>query len=373
MEKSTNVRATLIELWKRVVKISDKDTSKIYINGENNLYPNEIERVINNSTTAKSSAKLMAKFISGNGNENNFVVNSQKRITINDCLSATARSLAYHNGAFIHVGYGISGDGKLERQSLEVLDYTMCRISKEDDLENAGKIYYNDYEVKKSFGTKKTKEKWFYPYNPNLDVVLAQIKADSKNFESLEKAIGNYRGQVFYLNLTPEYIYSISNVDSVFNLADTEYRIGLYINKNVRSGFLGKTAILTKGLDVETSEKVQKDLAAWLGAENSDSLYHLDLDTSANLDEVLKVIQMKANFDEKLFSETIKNIKKSILSAFNNIPEALVSSSDSALFGTNSETYSLMKSFYNEQTNEERKKLEETFSYLGFPIQIIKL
>ena len=56
-----NIRAGLVELWHRVVKVDDKDANNIYINGENNAYPNEVERVINNSPTASRCARLMAK------------------------------------------------------------------------------------------------------------------------------------------------------------------------------------------------------------------------------------------------------------------------------------------------------------------------
>jgi len=77
--------------------------------------------------------------------------------------------------------------------------------------------------------------------------------------------------------------------------------------------------------------------------------------------------QLQPQFDDKLFEVTDKRLRRNILGAFNNVPEALVSASDGALFGTNAETYKEMKLFYSEQTEEEREKLQETLSYLGFP------
>ena len=45
------IRATLVELYNRVIE-PDKKNKNIYSNGIDNLYPYEIERVVNNSPTA---------------------------------------------------------------------------------------------------------------------------------------------------------------------------------------------------------------------------------------------------------------------------------------------------------------------------------
>jgi hypothetical protein len=382
-DKLRNVRATLIELYNRVIEVNSSDADKMYINGEGNLYPNEIERVINNSPTASRCARLMSKYIAGAGVLNSAgelatyselpIVNPRNNLRITDIISAGARSISYQYGVFFHIGWGVDeATGKLKQKTIEVLDYTKARISKEDGLENPGKIYFKDFEVKKTFGSGKGPGgTWFYPYTDNLELVLSQIKKDAKDPETpLEEAIKNYRGQVYYLNLTPEYIYSVSPADSIYNEADSEYRISLYTNKQVRSGFLGKTAVLTSGLDEATAKTVQKDLALWLGAENSDNMYHLDVEETGDLDKVLKIIQVKGQYDEKMFSETNNRIKRNIFGAFNNIPEPLVMGADSSLFGTGSETYKEMKIFYSQQTEEEREKLQECLAYLGFPYVI---
>ena len=67
MAKNAGIRASLIELWKRTILVESKDKDKLYINGEGNTYPNEVEGVINNSPTASSCAKIMAKYIAGAG------------------------------------------------------------------------------------------------------------------------------------------------------------------------------------------------------------------------------------------------------------------------------------------------------------------
>jgi hypothetical protein len=376
------VRATLIELFKRYTR-NDNSEKKIYKNGDNNLYPNEIERIINNSPTAKRCALLMSKYITGEGLVNpleNINVNTKKNYKLSDIIGKIALSIAYQYGAFIHVGYGITENGELSVKSLDVLDYLKCRISKEDDQENKGKIYYKDYEDR-YLSYNDSNEKWFYPYNSDRKIVSKQIEKDfndsQKNVRNkkpfnLSEAIQTYRGQVYYLNLSP-YIYALSPVDSVYNDADSEFRISLYTNTQTRTGFVGKTIFITNGLDEEKNKNIKKDISEFMGAENSGNVWHLDVETTEDINNVLKVDQLKAQYDDKLFSETITRIRKNILGAFNNVPEALIFSGEGALFSTSGETYGQMKRFYSEQTAEERRKIEETIQMFGFPCEIKKI
>lgn len=373
-------KATLIEIFKRYIKL-DNSEKKIYTNGKDNLYPNSIERVINNSPSAKRCALMMAKYIAGLGltnTESNVIINAKKNYKITDIISKIALNFSYQYGAFIHIGYGLDETGIIPK-NLDVLDYLKCRISKEDDGENKGKIYYKDYENNSVsyFGSTKD-ECWFYPYNRNQNVIIEQIKNDfelaqkkvknKKNF-SLEEAIKTFRGQVYYLNLSP-YIYALSPVDSVFNDADTESRISIYMNTQVRLGFMGKTMIITKGLDSETVSKINKDFGVFIGAENSGSIYHLAFDSIEDINNAIRIEQLKPAIDDDLFTKTTKRLRTNILGAFNNIPEALVFSGEGALFGTSGDTYREMKKFYSEQTSEERKKIEEMLEMLGYPCQI---
>jgi len=380
MSKNKGVRATLVSIYERTITILKGKGENIYLNGDNNLYPYEVEAVISNSPTALRCASVMAKYISGEGvyvdNEKELVkykdlpiINKKKGYKITDIIEMASRSISKQKGAWFHIGYGII-EGQIKPVSLDVLDYVKPRLSKEDTEENMGKIYVKDWDNKTAFA-KKEDDNWCYPFNSNEDVILAQIKADSNNDVSdLAKAIKNYRGQIYYLNLTPEYIYAVSPIHAAYNDADTENRISMYTNAQTREGFLGKTVVLTQGLDEDQEEATKEDLKGFLGAENSSSVYYLNVDQVTSLDEVLKIIQLKAQFDDKLFEVTDKRILRNIFGAFNNIPPALVLSGEGSLFGTNSETYKEMKVFYSEQTREEREKLERALYHMGFPINI---
>ncbi len=380
-EKFGTFRATLAELWTRITPIDKNKDKAVYWNGENNQYPSEIERVVLNSPTAKRASMIMGDYVAGDGLidlNTDILVNERKNYKLSQVISMGGQNVSKQGGVWFHIGYGFNDELQLIQKSLDIPDYVKFRKAKEDDDLNEGRIYYKDYCDSGWFTFflgKKVKDKWYYPYNPTPEVVRAQIIADYKEAKGeatseLAEMLPYYRGQVYYMNTTPEYKYALAPVDSVYNDADSEYRISLYTNKQVRTGFLGKTAVITQGLGTEQAGQISKDIANWLGAENSDSVFQLDVNQTDDLDNVLKVIQLKAQFDEKLFTETNKKLQSNILGAFNSIPEILVLSSSGALFGANAETLKQAEIFYSKQTKKYRNLLESTVNYLGFPCKI---
>lgn len=376
------IRSTLFDLWHRFTPVKEtKDKEKYYYNGENNLYPYEVEATIKNSPTAKRASNIMKKFIAGKGIVgSNPIVNSDTGDTLTKVVERIAKDVSVQYGCFIHVSFGAD----LKPKELTILDYVECRIAKEDDDDNEGKIFVKDWicalkDRGSSVGrNKEKKEAWYYPFNNNEDVIKAQIKADAginkdiHDFDIIE-ALPDYRGQVYYLNLTPEREYAESLIDSVYLDAESEAYFSIYTNTQFANGFLGKTVAVTSGLDDEQSEKVSNDLKLFLGSKNSGAIYHLDVTASDDITKIIHFIQLKPQFDDKLFSETEKRVRRNILGAFNNVPPALVDASDSALFGTSGEAYAEMKEFYSEQTESERNSIEEALTYIGFPCKIIPI
>ena len=368
------VRATLIELWKKITPY--KESEKVFWNGENNDYAEEMERVISNSPSGSRAREMFSKFIYGSGIDESIDKQFENGTLLSESVKDIIDDVVVQNGAFIHTSYGIEVDSEGEVIFLpkqpRSLDYNKCRISMEDDDGNEGMILFKSYNKQDRSLTKKEKDhkRKYYPFNPNQSVVRAQINADAKEAKYMGDdwlgKIKHYRGQVMYLNLTPKYRYAVSKFDSVFNDLDTEYRIGLYCNTMTRGGFLGKTAILTQGLDVETANKVKEDMGLWLGAENSSGLYHLDVEQTNDINNVLKVIQVPSQFDHKQFEAIETSLRRNILGSANNLPEGLAFANDGALFAGSGESYVQMKSFYWEQCEWERQKIENAYWKLGF-------
>ena len=143
------VRAQLVELYTRIIS-EPKERNDIYTNGEDNLYPYENDRAINNSPTATRASQIMSKFISGNGVVNDVLVNTKKQLMLSDVVDLISEDVSKQNGAFIWVGYGLNEAGSISAKTLDVFDYSNCRESKEDDNDYKGKIYVRDYSEKKS-------------------------------------------------------------------------------------------------------------------------------------------------------------------------------------------------------------------------------
>lgn len=372
------VRATLIELWKKITPYREQD--KVFWNGENNDYSEEIERVISNSPTGARAREMFSKFIFGAGIEDTFNVKLDNGRLLSEVAKDVIDDVVNQNGAFIHTTYGVEtekGDVVFLPKVPKSLDYNKCRISNNDDDGNEGMILYKVFNKSDASSTKKEKnyKKKYYPFNPKQSVVKAQINEDAKlaGYEGEEwgEKIKHYRGQVMYLNLTPKYRYAISKFDSVFNDLDTEYRIGLYCNTLTRGGFLGKTALLTQGLDEETSDQLKEDVVNWLGADGSAGIYHLDVEQAENLENVFKIVQVKSQFDDKQFEAIRNSLRRNILGAANNLPEGLAFADTTALFGGSGESYKQMKQFYWEQCEWERQKVEEAFWKLGFTFNFL--
>jgi len=150
-------RAKFIELYSRVIKKEgDKDDS-IFYNGENNLYPNEIELAILNSPSGKNASKMFAKFVSGKGVENDIVVNEEKNYKLSKIVKIASTDISRQNGVYFHVGQRL--DDLLELVPvLDILEYTKVRIGKEDDNDNITKYWFKDCAKTKSFLHKENKE-----------------------------------------------------------------------------------------------------------------------------------------------------------------------------------------------------------------------
>ena len=382
-------RATTKELFTREISAPANTSEKIYSRDSDNKYPERMERVINNSPTGRRCANLMAKYIGGNGNKDNFKVGKKggKDIYINDILRDASIDIAYQYGVYFKLKYSLDAELSSETlnptfktATLEVLDYVIMAKSKEDDNDYPGKFYaLEDDEKGGLLDSVSDENPWFYPYNSDSKIILAQMKNDCrlKKIENptIPELINNYRGQVYYMNLTPKYIYALPLADSVYNDLDTEFRISNYNNVQTRTGFLGKTVFVKYGEGDEDSDDFADSAEEFLGSENSGSVFIVEVpqEVTQPLDKAFIVQQLKPQFDDKLFESTVKNIRQSIMGAFNNIPEPLVFAASGSLFGTSADTYTEMKKFYWEQNEWERSQLEQTLKMFGYNLEIVPI
>lgn len=383
--KVGKLRAKLPELYERKITYNENEGG-IYSNGIDNLYPFENELVILNSPTALRAVDLLKRYISGDSVSDDIIVNTKKNYHKSDIVDMIADDVAIQNGCFIWRGFRFDTEsGNFVPSVLDVLDYSNCRISKEDANEYKGRIYVKDYlaESKKTFFTRSNENagEWYYPFTNNQDIIQEQMRHDARlanNLErdepvTIEQMIESHRGQVFYLNLTPRFKYALSKFDSVYNDMDSEYRLSMYINREIRTGFVGKTMLITKGLDEKDNKTLTDLFGNLLGADNAGNLLHLYADQNTELSEALRVEQLKPNVDNDMVNDAVSRIRRNILGCANNLPESLAFANEGALFSGSGESYKQLKEFFNENTRRERLQIEKTLTLLGFPTEIKEL
>ncbi len=127
------MKLTLLDdIFKRKTTFDSK--LNVYRNGEDNVYPERIDRLINNSVTAKTATNLMIQNIIGKGFglEHDFlIVNKTKNINLYNFADDLANSKVRQRGFFIHV----MPNANYKIASVELLPFKDCRIGKKDDVD----------------------------------------------------------------------------------------------------------------------------------------------------------------------------------------------------------------------------------------------
>lgn len=351
------MRSRYAEIEQRKVVIR----KNIYHNGEDNLYPNEVDALIANSVTASGCAEKMAAFITGKGfggEIDKIVVNERKDYTAYDLLTLHSESVARQKGTFFHVNYDFEG-----KPEYDVLQFEKCRISKEDDAESRGKIYYADYSES------RVREKWFYPYNPDLKVINAQRKRDCEILGIKDpteaQLLQNYRGQVYFVSFDNSRVYPQSWIHAVRNDCDSEFHISLMRNKQIRNGFQKSTWFFTEEMDEEESDVIWETISNTSSSKNAGNVAMIELKNFSK--EKIMIQQLESDIDDKVVDLTETRLSNNIRKSFKNIPKALIDSENGALFGSSGEAFKEMIDSYSDELNKERKITEQVFTMLLKP------
>ncbi len=360
------MRVKFFEIFKKLVAFDKK--AEIFVNGEDNAYPERVDRLINNSVTAKMASDLMTQYFVGEGfgeEIERLIINSQHTTTIKQFSENIAKELVDNRGVFIQVGYRIDDSANIVRTNPRVLPFDSCRLGKEDSGGYSGKIH-----VKNDWRDSKDEERIFDVYNTNEKVIIAQIE----NAGGIEK----YKGQIYYYNADNRSHYPLARIDSVINDCDSEAQSSIYKNQLLRKGFFGNTLVVTRPLiDHSVSEFIVKDgeqipnaeyqklaseadqfvdqLEDFLGAGNSGGVMHASLDAAGDdLDKAIMIKNIEANIDPDMFQNVETSVRENILIAFNNLPVGLVKSNE-GLFSDSAAAIQEMKRTYWENTMKDRQ------------------
>jgi len=358
------MRTLLIDVWKRLTPWHK--SADVYANDTDNAYPERMDRLVNNSVTAKSAAAIMVQYLIGKGygtDADSIIINKEKNLKLIDFADDVADDLVKQRGVFIHINW----NALYQIADCSVVPYEWCRIGKKDSNDYAGKIAISNEWLK----PKRSEIELVDVYNPRKAVIEAQV----------EKAGGweHYKGQILFINMDTKLIYPLSRIDSVSEDCDSEAQASIYKNKLLRKGFFGNTLVVTRPLvgeglepgstaltEAESErERFQQAIKDSLGAQNTGGVLCLEMDFAGEkLDDAILIKQIESKIDDKLFNYTETSVRENILVAFNNLPAGLIKTNDSALFGNSGEAIREMKRTYWENTSKERSLLTSVINQL---------
>jgi hypothetical protein len=356
------MKTLLIDVWKRLTPWSK--SADVYANDTDNAYPERMDRLINNSVTAKSAAAIMVQYLIGKGygtENDSLIINKDKNLKLIDFADDAADDLVKQRGVFIHINW----NALYQVSDFSVIPYEWCRIGKTDSNDYAGKIAI----CKEWLKPKKADIQLIDVFNPRKKVIDAQV----------EKAGGweHYKGQVLFVNMDTKLLYPLSRIDSVSEDCDSEAQASVYKNRLLRKGFFGNTLVVTRPLvgegldskallDAESErEQFQKAIKESLGAENTGGVLCLEMDFAGEkLEDAILIKQIESKIDDKLFDYTETSVRENILVAFNNLPSGLIKTNESSLFGNSGEAIREMKRTYWENTTKERNLLTSVINQL---------
>lgn len=375
------MKTLLIDVWKRLTPWNK--SADVYANDTDNAYPERMDRLINNSVTAKSAAAIMVQYLIGKGygiDVDSLIINKEQNLKLIDFADDVADDLVKQRGVFIHVNW----NALYQISDFSVIPFEWCRIGKTDSNDYTGKIAV----CKEWLKPKKTDIQLIDVFNPRKKVIDAQV----------EKAGGweHYKGQVLFVNMDTKLLYPLSRIDSVAEDCDSEAQASIYKNRLLRKGFFGNTLVVTRPLvgdglepgstaltDAESErERFQQAIKDSLGAQNTGGVLCLEMDFAGEkLEDAILIKQIESKIDDKLFNYTETSVRENILVAFNNLPAGLIKTNEASLFGNSGEAIREMKRTYWENTTKERclltavinQLLERTPEYSNLTIEPLKL
>lgn len=205
------------------------DSSGKYIPyGPLDTLPNELNSLVEGSTTATSCLSTLTDFIAGEGfnlgeDLENLVLNP-RGLKFSHFHNVCSDSLAHNWGVAAIVKYNAGG------KITEVYDipFGYCRLGEPDDKGIISKIKYNPY-----FGTELYKRQDTVEYDVyNTNAAPVQAAKDKK-----------WKGQIFWVGIRTRKnpFYPVPDYYSAKHWMRVEKNAGVYFDENLENGFLNDT------------------------------------------------------------------------------------------------------------------------------------
>jgi capsid portal protein len=311
--------------------------------GLDNLYPNEVFDIVQDSPTAGGCVKRKSEFVFGKGVESDIVVNRHNK-TINDVISVTCQEYAKYNGFALHFNYNLMG------QIIEIQNVDLRYVRKMKDMLSVvvGKIKRDSKAVNLS-GVHKVEIALYQP---------SGIKKYIKKSGGFKK----FKGAVYYFNNNSG-IYPVCTYDSALTSAQFEQEAQVFSYMNVKNGFSSSGVL--KIPDMPDDEKAKKEMEEKIkkvvGSQNAGSM--LVIEAPRELEGGIQASKLFEPFQtqdvDKVHDIQSSRAKDYILRAF-NMPEILLGVSNEGMF--NQESFQDAFNYYNNDTKRDRIKIEKAYN-----------
>lgn len=317
-------------------------SKKIKQYGENNLYPQIVDAMLQRSPLTKAAVKLLADFYTGGGfpGGDDTVINRFGH-TLNDLLQSISDDLAQYRGFAVHLNFNALGQ-VIEMQKIP---FKYCRLGIPDssgiskDVKVSNNWEEDNEKLLRADGNPQIKS---YPiYNPMKPVI-------------------NERGAVYYYSDAGLTNYPLCSYDAILDNCQSDAEIQLFEVNNLQNGFHSGTIFKFYGhfeSDRQKDDFLDK-VNSMLGAKGGASSMVVEVDEA--LSDVSLVEPIPANNNDTLFSATTRNILNRVLQYF-NIPAGLFGVAPEGAVFTVTElpgSYTYM----NLRTAKDRKILEKFFN-----------
>lgn len=281
--------------------------------GDDNLYPQRLERIAAASGTAELCLSRYAKFIEGYGfagEQLSMQEINRYGMTVDELLHLIAGDVARFGGFAVHVNYNLLG----QVSEINWQPFIQCRLEEEDDGGNVAHIVtHPDWWGKKTRrGRRMAIDERHISridvFNPSPGAVMSQIeKAGGIEF---------YKGQILWCGMSGKSVYPMPVHDAVISEMSTDEGLGNIKCRNARNNFLSACMLVTKkGVPREGDDSMidPEDLTAFQGDESLGKIMMVEME---NDEDEPKVVPFQANNYDKEFSVTDASVIERIYAQF---------------------------------------------------------
>lgn len=301
------------------VEVGYLSTLNIQTYGHDNLYPQNLARIVTASQTARGCLSRYTEFVEGDGWVDevfSLAKLNRKGATADDLLASVAADVAKYGGFALHVNYNVF----CEVTEVQHVPFEMCRLEEEDENGYVGHvIVHPDWTGKKIRAGKpmrvdKNTIREFNVFNPSPEVVQSQIEAVG--------GIENYRGQILWASMDGAFVYPTPLYDSAITEMSTDEGLSNVKNRNVRNNFLVSCMLVAKkgaprydeeGNIEERAMIEPETLRKFQGDTNGNKILYIELE---NDEDEPKVVEFPAKNYDKDFTVTDESTVERIYSSF---------------------------------------------------------